>query len=283
VIGLFSVLVAASPLLTVDLQAAVLATRDGDRARRSLERAVAAAEADARRRRDRLLARRGELDEAAFEAERRALNARVDARESELARLEAELLDPILDALDGMLADVGRRAKAPVLDVPSGRIAGQPAACDLTKALATAHDEETAIAVPRGCVPALVVGVDLGRAVERTEAARRILEARDADRRRLAAALAAVPAGPEGAARVEALQAQMDARDDLAREALAAAAQRAMTRQAASHPRTVWLAVEPDRLRAAGSVCDGTALVRAALGPIGSSGRPSDCPLPAPR
>jgi hypothetical protein len=270
----------ASPLFTADLQAVVLKTEPGRSARAKLERAVERASADAAARRDRLLARRSELESEAFEAERQRLNRRVEETEARLAAREQALLEPILARLDALVAEVEASTGGRVVDVARRRVAGQPAACELTDALAARFVEgEVSISEARAeqCTPEEAVArVNAGRAVKGTPTAREIVAARDADRKRLRVALAALGDAGGDPQRARRIRAQIEARDEAARAALEAAVHRAMNALARRHPGTVWLAVDSPRLANLDGVCDGTPHVRRLLG---GSGGASGCAL----
>ena len=266
---LLFIAVVASPLFTADLQSAVLQTEAGRSAREKLERAVERASNDAAARRDRLLARRSELEPAAFEAERQRLNRRIEATEARLAAREQTLLEPILARLDALVANVEASTGGRVVDVGPRRVAGQPAACDLTDALVASFGEGD-VAIPdaaaKRCTPRAVARVDAGRAVQGTPTAREIVAARDADRRRLGAALEALGEDAAALERGRRLRAQVEARDEAARSALESAVHRAMQTLVRRYPGTVWLAMDPARLVDVDGVCDGTPHVRRLLG-----------------
>lgn len=256
--------VAAVPVHTVDLQAAVLATADGRRARARLEEAVEEANERARARRDRLLARSPNLSPQAFESARRETNRQIEQDEARLRALEAKLLDPILDELESIVAKARARREAVILDIAPGRVAGSPKACDLTPWLVARYAGRPAPFPEAGCTPRMVVRVDPASAVRGTPAAREIVGARDAFRERKTRELAKLGSDPRDAARATEIRRQVELRDEAARDALDAALAGALTVVASRHPETVWLAV--DAARAPEGACDGTSLVRAELG-----------------
>lgn len=273
-----------TPLFIADVPAAVLASREGSAARARIEQAVRRAEADAQARRDRLLARRGGLSDAEFEAARAALNERVAAEERRLAALEAKLAGPIGERADGVLARLEAAVGAKISDVNPRRIAGLSAACDLTNELVRALDAPGASVDvkqdrKKACTPDLVARVDLARAVQGTPPAADIIEARDAYRARMAGQLAKLGASASDALRAQAIQREVAVRDDAARTALEDVVLRALTALAARYPSTVWWAASASPPEGA-PVCDGTAWVRRALGATDSTR--GDCRLNPP-
>lgn len=261
--------VVAAPLFTVDLQAAVADTDAGRTAKDQLETAVARANDEATARRDRLLAQQPDLEPDAFEASRQALNRRVEASEARLAAREQALLAPILARFDALIREVEAATGGRVIDVAPRRVAGQPAACDLTEALARRF-ERGRVAVGQAqrtrCTPTAVARVDAAEAIAGTPAARRIVAARDADRERLGAALAALRDAGGDLERARRLRAQIAARDEAAQDALERAVHGAMVTLAGRHPNTVWLAADAAVAAGLPNVCSGTPYVRRELG-----------------
>ncbi len=118
-------LLAAVPpthLYHVDLSRAVVVTAQGRAAKAQLLQARSGKQARLHTQRERLLTQRGSMTAAAYGARVEALNKQIATAEADLEQLQDELVGPIVEKLDDLLATEAQR-------VPSARIV---ALADLT-------------------------------------------------------------------------------------------------------------------------------------------------------